>query len=556
MRIIAHCSLTAALFVLGVSSVFGQAMPQNFVSVTPCRIADTRTVNGGAGPIPGGTYQNFGVYGAAGVDGGPACNIPANASAYSLNVTAVPPSGSSLLYLSVLPGTGSAPSGPPSSSTLNDPSGTIIANAAIVPSGVNGSVEVYVSSTSDVILDIDGYFVDQTGSSNYATAVGTGAGGSTGTDNTAVGYNALASGSGGNNTAVGYTALMNDTTGGQNTAVGLQALLSNTSGSGNAAVGYKTLYSSTTGAANSAFGYLALSANITGGSNTAYGYQSLENSTAGSDNIAVGVDTLINLSTGSDNIAMGSHAGQVLGLSSAHNVVIGSEASSGGYGSSTQAVALTSNTTAIGYQALYLSAGGSNTAVGYEALHSVQSGTSNTALGASAGSSISFDGSNNIDIANNGVSGDDGVIRIGTQGTQTSTYMAGISGVTVTGSAVLVNSSGQLGVQSSSIRFKENVHDMAAASDALMQLRPVKFQYKQAEADGTKPLQFGLVAEEVANVYPELVVRGKDGQVDTVQYHQLPAMLLNEIQKQHRTIEEMKAEIEKLRSLLVKDQSR
>jgi hypothetical protein len=115
---------------------------------------------------------------------------------------------------------------------------------------------------------------------------------------------------------------------------------------------------------------------------------------------------------------------------------------------------------------------------------------------------------------------------------------------------VIVNSSGRLGVQSSSIRYKEDVHDIADGSDALMRLRPVAFRYKQPDDDGTKPLQFGLVAEEVAEVYPELVVRGKDGAVDTVQYHQLPAMLLNELQKQHRTIEQLQQEITELRSRL------
>jgi hypothetical protein len=103
-------------------------------------------------------------------------------------------------------------------------------------------------------------------------------------------------------------------------------------------------------------------------------------------------------------------------------------------------------------------------------------------------------------------------------------------------------------VQSSSIRYKEDVRDMAGKSDGLMKLHPVAFRYKQPDEDGMKPLQFGLVAEEVADVYPELVVRGKDGAVDTMQYHQLLAMLLNELQKQHRTIEQLEREIKDLRS--------
>ncbi len=186
------------------------------------------------------------------------------------------------------------------------------------------------------------------------------------------------------------------------------------------------------------------------------------------------------------------------------------------------------------------------------------SGSYNIALGWQAGYNVQS-GQYNIEIGNEGTNSDSGLIRIGTAGNQTSAYIAGIFNATsVSGSTVLINSSGQLGTLSSSIRFKQDVHDMGDSTEALMQLRPVEFRYKQPAEDGTRPLQFGLIAEEVAKVYPELVVRDKDGQIDTVQYHQLPAMLLNEIQKQHKTIEDLKesnarleAEMEELRSLLV-----
>ncbi len=458
MQITARGQILAALLVLGLAQLLnGQANPQNFVSVTPCRIADTRTSNGGAGPIPAGAYRNFTIAGL--------CGVPSTAAAFSLNVTAVPPGA--LTFLSVLPAASSSPSGPPSSSTLNDPLGTIVANAAIVPDGNGGAITIYVSNRSDVILDIDGYFVDQTNSSTQNTALGTQAGGSTGTFNTAVGYEALPSGSGDNNTATGYESLQENTT---------------------------------------------------GQSNTAFGRWALQGNTTGSFNTALGADTLFDNGSGSQNVALGY-----------------------GAGSSPYADSNPNGITAVGYDALYEDGGSYNIGLGWNAGLYVSSG------------------SYNIEIGNEGTAGDNGIIRVGTAGTQTSTFIAGIYGATAgSGATVIVNSNGQLGTVNSSLRFKENVRDMADGSDALMQLRPVEFQYKQPEPDGTKPLQFGLVAEEVAKVYPELVVRGKDGQVDSVQYHQLPAMLLNEIQKQHRTIEELKAtnscleaEMKELRALLV-----
>ncbi len=476
---------TAVMFLAFGSRVFSQTAPQNFISVPPCRIADTRTASGGAGPIPGGSYRTFPVVGAPGVDEGQPCNIPSQATAFSLNVTAVPPSSGSLIYLSLLPAASQTPTNAPSSSTLNDPSGTIVANAAIVPSGVKGAVMVYVSDRSDVILDIDGYFVDQTTSANNSTAIGTGSGGSTGANNTAIGYEAIIGGSGTQDTAVGAAALQNQTTGSYNTAEGSLALQNDTTGSYNSALGYAALLRNTTGLYNTALGSSALSFNLTGGDNLALGINSLLDNTAGSENVAVGSNALA-FTTGSDN-----------------------------------------------------------TGVGRYALRNGTTGTSNIALGAYAGSNVA-DGSYNIEIGNDGDSSDTGVIRIGTGANQSSTYIAGITGATVTGAAVLVNANGQLGVQSSSLRFKEDVHDMADGSNALMELRPVEFRYKQAEADGSKPVQFGLVAEEVAKIYPELVVRNKNGQVDTVQYHQLPAMLLNEIQKQHRTIEQLEERLSAL----------
>jgi hypothetical protein len=171
-------------------------------------------------------------------------------------------------------------------------------------------------------------------------------------------------------------------------------------------------------------------------------------------------------------------------------------------------------------------------------------GNNNIMVGFNAGSNLTAD-SNNIEIGSTGVTGDSGVIRIGTSGSQGKAFITGIRGVTTGGSAVtvVIDSNGQLGTVSSSRRFKEDIHDMGEASDGLMRLRPVTYRYRQAMADGSKPLEFGLIAEEVDEVYPELVARNRDGQIETVQYYKLDAMLLNELQKQRRTIEALESRL-------------
>jgi hypothetical protein len=210
--------------------------------------------------------------------------------------------------------------------------------------------------------------------------------------------------------------------------------------------------------------------------------------------------------------------------------------------------------TAFGYQALYNNVSGKyNTAIGGGALYTNVGSSYNTAIGALAlqyatgsgnvgigdvGGAQLAAGNYNIMIGNMGSSSDDNTIRIGDN--QSQTYIAGISGNTVSGGApVVVNSQGQLGVESvSSRRYKEEIHEMGDASNGLLRLRPVTFHYKKPDTNGSKPLEYGLIAEEVADVYPDLVVRGQDGQIESVQYQKLPAMLLNELQKEHRNAEE------------------
>jgi hypothetical protein len=184
--------------------------------------------------------------------------------------------------------------------------------------------------------------------------------------------------------------------------------------------------------------------------------------------------------------------------------------------------------------------GRNNTATGLNALHSNTTGGSNIALGFNAGGNLTT-GSNNIDIGALGVAGDAGKIRIGKQGTQNGTFIAGISGATVaSGVGVIVGSNGQLGTVVSSERFKEAIKPMDKASEAILALKPVTFHYKK-ELDPDGIPQFGLVAEQVEKVNPDLVVRDADGKVYTVRYEAVNAMLLNEFLKEHSKVQTLEA---------------
>ncbi len=207
----------------------------------------------------------------------------------------------------------------------------------------------------------------------------------------------------------------------------------------------------------------------------------------------------------------------------------------------------TGSNIAVGHQALVANeTGGNNTAVGMLALVSNVSGSDNTAIGHRAG--MSATGSDNVYINNLGVIGESNTTRIGNAGDHGRTFIAGIRGVT-TGLAdaisVLVDANGQLGTVSSSRRYKEDIRDMADTS-RLLDLRPVTFRYRQAYTDGSTPIQYGLIAEEVAEVYPDLVVYAGDGQAETVQYRKVNAMLLNELQRQFRRRHALVGQLEAL----------
>jgi hypothetical protein len=197
--------------------------------------------------------------------------------------------------------------------------------------------------------------------------------------------------------------------------------------------------------------------------------------------------------------------------------------------------------TATGRSALSLNTTGNfNTANGYQALFNNTTGNFNIALGSSAGASLTT-GDSNIDIGNFGVAGESATIRIGSALTQTKTFIAGISGVTVvSGVPVVIDAAGQLGTIVSSKRFKKEIQPMEKASEAILGLKPVTFHYK---SDATDTPQFGLIAEEVAVVNPDLVVRDKNGEIYTVRYDAVNAMLLNEFlkaQQQEATITQLK----------------
>jgi hypothetical protein len=211
--------------------------------------------------------------------------------------------------------------------------------------------------------------------------------------------------------------------------------------------------------------------------------------------------------------------------------------------------------TATGANALRSNTTGSfNTAEGVRALFNNTAGDNNIALGNSAGFNVTT-GSNNIDIGAFGATGDANTIRIGRLAMQNRTFIAGIRGVT-TGMAnavpVLIDAAGQLGTMNSSLRFKKEIKPMDRASEAILALKLVTFHYK---SDATGTSQFGLIAEEVAQVNPDLVVRDENGEIYTVRYEAVNAMLLNEFLKEHRKVEEQQATITQLQSKVLKQEA-
>ncbi|MGC1371185.1 MAG: tail fiber domain-containing protein [Candidatus Sulfotelmatobacter sp.] len=301
---------------------------------------------------------------------------------------------------------------------------------------------------------------------------------------------------------------------------------------------------------NSSSGYLvgeSLVLTLPGGAssaNLAVGYQALLNSSGGTYNTAIGADALQSNATGVENTAVG--AGALESNIGSQNTALGQ----GALGYNTNGT----ENTATGYGALGSSVSGNfNTAVGWNALGANTSGTNNVAIGFEAAGSVSSGNSNNIHIGSVGASADSGAIRIGTSGTQTFFFVAGVRGVTTSDNnavPVVIDSNGQLGTVSSSRRFKTDIEDMGDASRNLMRLRPVTFHYKRPFADGSQPIQYGLIAEEVAEVFPDLVAHSADGQIETVKYQLLEPMLLNEVQRQQAEIRALEDRLNRIESAL------
>ena len=296
------------------------------------------------------------------------------------------------------------------------------------------------------------------------------------------------------NTAEGSGALQNVTTGSNNTALGFDALFTDTTAIENTATGFQALFRNTSGFQNAATGSEALLNNTTGFHNTADGYSALRNNTSGQHNTADGDFALFSNTMGNFNTAAGAHT-------------------------------LVRNTT----------------------------GGLNIVLGFAAGQNLTT-GSNNIDLANGGVAGESNTIRIGNEvaftdligiihPAHTKTFIAGVSGKTVSGAAVFISSSGQLGTVPSSEHFKDEIKPMDKTSEAILALKPVTFRYKK-KLDPDRIPQFGLVAEEVEKVNPTLITRDRDGKPYTVRYDAVNAMLLNEFLKEHRAFVEQQRKAE------------
>jgi len=368
----------------------------------------------------------------------------------------------------------------------------------------------------------------------------------TGVGNTASGFDALRSNTtGGSNTASGNYSLFFNSTGNRNTATGFNALKSNTIGSDNTAVGRNALYSNSTGSNNTASGAAALSSNTTGAQNTASGFEALKSNTTGFNNTASGGRALDSNTSGARNTAIGQYALH-LNTTADNNTAIGTEALRFNTGSRNTANgdnALRNNTT-----------GSNNNASGFSALRDNTTGSSNIAIGNYSGVMLTT-GSNNIAIGNLGVTGEGATIRIGS-GIQTRAFIAGISGSIVspgTGTGVFVDSAGQLGTVVSSRRFKKDIADMGELTDRLLELRPVVFHYKQEPklANGNEaPLEYGLIAEEVAEIFPDLVIYDEKGLPFTVKYHLLSAMLLNELERLKASHEDQLGELQDANSAL------
>jgi hypothetical protein len=306
---------------------------------------------------------------------------------------------------------------------------------------------------------------------------------------------------GDNNTFLGIGALQFNTSGSVNVAIGWEALYFNTTGGGNTATGGIALQSNTTGGNNTAIGETALAGNTTGSNNTAIGALALDSNTTANNNTAIGFFALLQNTTGYRNTATGAN--------SLFNNITGHD------------------NTAIGYQALYNNNGSDNVALGFNAGNFLTSGSGNVCIGYGV---------------------------LGVAGESNTTRIKNIYSSVATGRAVYVNSDNKIGTVVSSRRFKEQIKPMDKASESILALNPVTFHYKkEIEPDGS--VMFGLIAEDVEKVDPDLVTRNEKGEAETVRYDGVNAMLLNEFLKEHRKVQELGSTLAKQEATAAKQEA-
>ena len=474
--------------------------PLYFVGLNPCRLADTRG-NGFSGPygppaLTQGVPRNFVLTGQ--------CGISATAQAVSLNVTVTNTQGPG--FILIYPQGGAQPT----VSTLNYVAGQTIANAAVVPLGAGGGITVIAGvSGTDLILDTNG---------DYPAGVVTSLSGLSGDVTLAAGSNVTITPSG--------QTLTVAATGGPGGVLPV--------GSAN-----QTLR-------NNGTGWAASSALTNDGTDVGLTGKLVLPSDA---RVSAGANQVLRANLGDNNTFLGVFAG---------NAITPGVVNTGlGFNALRNTNNLSGGNVAVGGAALINNTSGhNNVGVGSTALENVMTGSGNIAIGSSTGSTI-VTGSNNIYIGSSGSADESGQIRIGTVANITSgTVIVGISGFTSVGGApVVVNAAGRLGTTTSSRRFKDDIRDIAAQSDGLMKLRPVAFRYKP-EIDPIGFKEYGLVAEEVAQVYPEMVINDDQGRPETIRYQLLDPLLLNELQRQHRSIEAQEAEIERLKADLARLEAR
>lgn len=336
-----------------------------------------------------------------------------------------------------------------------------------------------------------------------------------GNNNTAIGNSSLMANLASENTAIGNNAMFTNTSGSSNTCLGCESLFLNNQGSQNVAIGRHALYNND-GNQNTAVGTEALNSNTTGSLNSGFGIFSLMSNTSGDRNTAFGCVSMIENTIGERNTAIGSFSNAFC-VSGNLNCAVGNDS-------------LMNNLN-----------GNSNTSIGALSLLSLSSGSNNIGLGQNSGNNLEtgdaniYIGSDNTFAIATSVS-ESNTTKIGNAGT-THTFVSGIRGTTTDipdAVPVLIDSSGQLGTLSSSIKYKENIEDMNDHSKFIYDLRPVVFNYKTH-----KKMQYGLIAEEVDKVNPELVVY-KDKEPETVHYDKLITVLLNEVQRLNKEVKEIK----------------